>query len=401
MGKITLLREGLPATPGANYVDIVQDSADLRMKAIDSRGLVHVLSKYGGVQNYLYNGDFVLRQRVAAALTNFTGSTTGRVYTADRWGHTTGNATTPQFQQVDTNAAPESNYGPRYYGLFKQLTNAAKICLSQVLIADDCLELRNQRVRLQVKLRKSVGADKTVNLGILQLTSAGTVDTIPATFISAFNGAGVDPTFGTNLSLVTPDADKLDNVTISGSKAQCAITSAWQRFGAVWNLPSNFKNLIIVIFTNDTLAASDDLLVGEVCLYLGQEVMEFGARDSVDELRRCQKFYFKTFPLGTAPVQNGGLGGSLNGQVTVAAAAAQNVTLRCEFPVPMRTTPTMTGFNPSAANANVRNVTGAVDHTVPAFNSTSERGTHISSTGNAAGTVGQAVAFHVTADAEI
>lgn len=401
MGKLTLLREGLPATPGANYIDLVQDSADLRVKAIDSRGLTHVLSKYIGIPNYLYNGDFILRQRVAAALTNFTGTTTGRTYTADRWGHTTGNATTPQFQQVDTNTAPEAGYNPRYYGLFKQLTNAAKICASQVLAGDDCLELRGQRVRVQVKLRKSVGADKTICLGLLQLTSVGVIDTIPAVFISAFNGAGVDPTFGANLSLIAPDADKLDNVTVSGSKLNCAMTSAWQRFSGVFTLPSTFKNLVVVVFSSDTLAVNDDLLVGECGLYIGQEIVDFGSRDLVDELRRCQRFYFKTFPLGTAPVQNGGLAGAINGQVTIAAAAAQNVTLQLEFPVHMRATPTLTGFNPSAANANVRNVTGAVDHTAPAFNNSSERGSMISSTGNAAGTVGQAVAFHVTADAEL
>jgi len=403
MGKLTLLREAVPAAPGANYVDILQDSTDpFRIKAIDSRGVVHTLSRYTGSDNFLYNGDFVLRQRVAAALTNFTGSTTARVYTADRWGHTTGNATTPQYQQVDTNAAPESNSGPRYYGLWKQLTNAAKICLSQTLPANDCLELRGQKVRFQVKLRKTVGADKTVCLGILQLTSAGTVDTMPASFIPAFNGAGVDPTFGTNLSLIAPDADKLDNTVVSGNKLTCAITSAWQRFSGVFTLPSNFKNLAVVIFTNDVLAASDDLAVSEAGLYLGQDIMDFGTREYIDALARCQHFYAKTFAIGTVPVQNAGINtGEEKGVAGKAGAVANAGIIDWRFPVPMRITPGVTIFNPAAANALMRNLTGAADMGATALTAQLDASAMAIATGVAATAVGDQVGLHFTADAEL
>lgn len=403
MGRLVVSREALPTAPAANYVDIIQDTADLRLKAIDSRGLVHVLSRYTESNNYLYNGDFVLRQRVAAALTNFTGTTTGRAYTADRWGHTTGNATTPQFQQVDTSGAPESGYNSRYYGLFKQLTNAAKICLSQVLPANDCLELRGQKVRVQVKLRKSVGANKNIAIGLLQLTSAGAVDTIPATFISAFNGAGVDPTFGTNLSLIAPDADKLDNVTISGNKALCAITSSWQRFSAVFTVPATAKNLIVVIFSDDVLAASDDLLTGEDGLYLGQDIMDFGSRDYTEEVSRCQHFYCKTFALGTPPAQNVGINtGEAKGIAGKATAVANAGIIWWRFPVPMRATPTtVTIYNPAAANALMRNITGAADMGATALTAQLDSSAMAIATGVAATAIGDQIGIHFSADAEL
>jgi len=404
MGKITLLREAVPAAPGANYVDILQDSTDpFRIKAIDSRGLIHTLSRYNVSANYLYNGDFPLRQRVAAALTNFTGSATDRVFTADRWGHTTGNTTTPQYQQVDTNITPESGITARYYGLFKQLTNAAKICVSQSLIASDCLELRGAKVRFQVKMRKSVGADKTVNIGILQLTSAGTVDVIPATFISAFNGAGVDPTFGANLALIAPDADKLDNTAVSGNKLTCAITSTWQRFSGVFTLPTTFKNLVLVVFTNDTLAVNDDLLLTECGLYAGQDILDFGSRDYVDEVGRCQQFYCKTFALGTVPVTNAGINtGEAKGIAGKAGAVANSGVIGWRFPIRMWKTPTtVTVYNPGAANALIRNLTGAADMGATALTAQLDSSAMAIATGVAATAVGDQIGLHFSAVAEL
>jgi hypothetical protein len=60
----------------------------------------------------------------------------------------------------------------------------------------------------------------------------------------------------------------------------------------------------------------------------------------------------------------------------------------------------MTTFNPSAANAQVRDVTGAVDCSATATTPTAN-GLTFSATGNAATAVGNALAIHLTAEAEL
>lgn len=366
-------------------------------------GILSLLSHSRLQKNYLYNAGFAVRQKVAAALTSFIGSTTVRqVITIDRWGHTTGNATTPQFQQVDTNATIEAGITARYYALWKQITNAAKICVSQVIPCDDCLHLRGKKVRLQIKLRKSVGADKIICIGIVQLTSVGTFDALPATFISAFNGAGVDPTFGTNLALIAPDADKLDNTTVVGNKLNCAITTAWQRFGGVFTLPTNFKNLVVVIFSNDVLAAADDLLMTEASLTDGQDIVDWEDKNFAIDLEECQRFYQKSFNYGVVPANNAGVAGSKRNSIQNAGAVATSWNgAEIRFPVVMRAAPTMTLYNPSAANAFVRNITLATDATVTAAANIGDAGAHVNCTGLAAWVVGNDSAIHWSATAEL
>ncbi len=403
MGVLKLIKEAFQtATSGQGKIWNSNVTGDNNIWAITDDGVRHRLSTGRNGLNYIHNGDFQVNQRIATALTNFTGTTTGRTITIDRWGHTTGNVTTPQFQQVDTSGTPESNLDARFYGLYKQLTNAAKICVSQVLEGREMMRLRNKKVRVQVKLKKTVGADKTICLGLLQLTNAGTIDTIPATFISAFNGAGVDPTFGTNLSLINPDTDKLDNVTHGTTKLNCAITASWQRFSGVFTIPSNCKNLILVIFSNDTLAANDDLCISEVDIHEGEEINVYQALNFRSELDNCQRFFCKSFTYSTVPAQNAGATtGAERVACTVAGAVTNSVVGYFRFPVSMRATPTLTFYNPAAANAFARNITAATDATATSSFNPNTEGTGWNCTGLAAWTVGQDISVHWSANAEL
>ena len=118
-----------------------------------------------------------------------------------------------------------------------------------------------------------------------------------------------------------------------------------------------------------------------------------------DELRREQRFYFKTFPYATAPAQNAGLTGAYTGSASKAAALGMFIG-SFSFPAVMRTSPptTVTFYNPSVANAQLRDVTGAVDTTAVATSQAGDANLSISFTGNAATAVGNQVAVHITAD---
>lgn len=400
MNKVT----GAPNKPATGKMMMYYDS-DYRWKMIDEFGTISILTPDGLDRNVLYNGGFTINQRLAAALTNIPSpSTSARVFTADRWGFTTGNITTPQYQQVDTIAAPESGITARYYARYKQLTNAAKICISQVVPGTETAKLRGRTVRVQAKIRYSAGSNRTMRLGLLALSSSGTVDTIPATFISAFNADGTDPTFGTNLSLVTPVLTESTG-TISGNAISCPITTSWQRFSGTFVVPASCLNIIVVIFSNTAGAASDDFLFTEIDLHDGAEIFDWGSNPSEIELIRCQRFFCKTFPYATTPAQNAGLAGAVKSILGKAGATALAAQFQWRFPVVMYKTPTtITTYNPSAANAQVRQSSGTTaDLQSTATANSSDNSVDITATGSsgAAGTVGDQVAVHLTADAEI
>lgn len=118
------------------------------------------------------------------------------------------------------------------------------------------------------------------------------------------------------------------------------------------------------------------------------------------QLTRCLRYYFKTFPLATAPAQNAGLAGAFRFIAGKAGAAAEYGTL--PYTVRMRGAPTVTFYNPSATNAQVRDTTAAADCSATAAGATaSESFASISATGNAGTAVGNPLDVHLAADAEI
>lgn len=403
---ITPGKESPPSTSPAGFGRIVLDPADNRVKMRLDDGTLVVLSPYNDNDNALVNGSFPYAQRQAPGTLTTYSQTAARAYAADRWSMTNENASI-QYQRVDTITAPETGLSARYYGKFKKITSAGKFCISQPVEGSNMAKFRGRSVRFQAKMRYSVAASMTVRMGLLQLTSAGTVDVVPGytggspsgTFISAFGTAGTDPTFGTNLSAITPRTP--DGGSISGNGLTCVLTNGWVRYSAVYPIPSNCVNLIPVIFTNGQPAATDELNVSEVRLRDGEEIMDWSDDLIVIEYAKILRTYVKSFNVDTAPAQNVGLPGAVRGSVSVAGATAgQPIGVR--FPAPARNgAGTYTFFNPSAANALVRNTTAGTDATATTVANASEQGIDVNFTGIAAWTVAQSVAIHYTADNEI
>jgi hypothetical protein len=395
VSRLRLNKVGTPATPAADKVELYVDTDTERLMMIDDTGQVIRITDDGlRGRNLLVNAELDYAQRQAPASLTTYSNTTGRAYGADRWGVTNENASI-QYQRTDTSAAPETGLQARFYGNWSKITSSGKIILSQVVEGANCLHLRGRRVRVQMKLKAS--SAKTIRVALLQLAAAGTLDTPPATFASAFGANTVDPTWGTNLAAIVPLTP--DNASIRGNGIDCAVTTAWQRFGAVFGLPTDFKNLIVVVFTDSQFAAADVLRMSEAGIYDGPEIREWVPNQQAADLTLCMRYYQKSFNVDTAPAQNAGLAGAVRGH-TVAGAVAASFGIR--LPVPMRVAPTtVTFFNPSAANAFVRNVTAATDATATTAANQSEDGIDVNNTGLAAWLAGQPVAVHYIADAEI
>jgi hypothetical protein len=405
MSLIVLNKTASPGTPATNKAYIFLDTADQKVKVIDQSGEITSLEGEGLTdQNFLINGGFAINQRRAAALTNLPGaSTTARVYIGDRWSLTVGNATTPQWQRVDTNGALETGITARYYGLTKQLTNAAKHVVAQVVPHFETQALHGRIVRFQVKMKYTVsGSPPTmVRLGLLQNGAGATGDTVAATFVSAMNAVGVDPTWGTNVSQITPLTAY--NGTIVGNAVDCSVTSAWQLFSATFLVPSDCKNLIPVLFTKNTLAANDTLAFTEAGLYIGNEIREWVEEPYSVQLQKCQRFYYKSFALDTVPA-DGANNGYFAGIIGKAGATALAAHIPVRYPTHMFKSVTPVLFSPGATGAAVPyriNGTTPAPQTAAAIVGATEMGCVVTATGDANGAVGDLVGVHATADADI
>lgn len=400
-----LKRSVAPSAPSAGRKRVWYNSGTQRYEMVDGDSGVSGLSLGPGWRdnNLIINGEFDYAQRQAPGTLTTYSQTASRGYSADRWAITNEN-TSVQYQQTDTSGTPQAGLLSRYFGTFSKITTTGKIEVSQAVEAGNCLHLRGRTVRVQFKLKAS--SAKVIRAVLLQLTNAGTVDTVPGyaagapsgNFITAHGANTVDPTFGTNLSKIAPVL--LDNTTSRNTGLDCAATTSWQRFGATFALPTDFKNLVLVIFTDSQFAAADSFSISEVGIYDGEEVRDWAPRTNASDLLNCLRYYCKSFPLATAPAQNAGLAGSVRGWVSVAGAVS-TVNAAVRFPVCMRIAPALTFFNPSAANAFMRNTTAATDATATSGTNSSECAVEITSTGAAGWTVAQSTATHFAADAEL
>jgi len=119
----------------------------------------------------------------------------------------------------------------------------------------------------------------------------------------------------------------------------------------------------------------------------------FKPRSYATELLRSYRFYFKSFSHDTAPAQAAGATGAFS--VLSQASGSFGSTFR--FPVPMRTTPNVTTYNPVNANANWYDANNGADRTA----STARQNDKQVAIFGASGVAGGENLIHITADAEL
>ncbi len=132
----------------------------------------------------------------------------------------------------------------------------------------------------------------------------------------------------------------------------------------------------------------------------GTQQQPWDVRTEQQELALCQRYYWKTFNQATAPAQGVGVNtGECTGAVGSPGATLNSI--HVQFPVTMRTAPTITTYSPGAASAQVYNITAAAVHTNTAVGAEGARGIYVTSTGNAGGTIVQVQGVHLAATADI
>jgi hypothetical protein len=278
------------------------------------------------LKNRIINGAMQVWQRG-------TSITTSGAYTADRWTEVSGNSN----QHIQSTDAPTN------FGYSMQIIGVGGN-INQRIESLNCQDLSGQTITISFWVKNTSGTDSLI-VGLYYCNSADN--------------------FGSLTQIGS-------NVTISSNPS-----SSWTQYTTTFtNLPSGSKNgLSLYLARTGTGAVSTTWYLTGVQLEIGSTATPFERRLYGQELANCQRYFTMSFPQGTAPAQNAGTTGAITGQGQAANAPAYAY---APFKTTMRATPTITTYNPSAANANWRNTTASSDINVVVSN-TGDSGTFIGS----------------------
>ncbi len=270
-----------------------------------------------------------------------------------------------------------------------------------MVAADVSVPYRGRQLTFQMKAHNGTGSH-TLRMAVLSHGNGASPDQIAATFISAYNANSTDPTWGTNLTAITPDSANA-NCSIVGAGLTCVLGANWLTFSGKFTVPADCNNLIAVVFTDSQIAGAGTFALSEMGLHEGDETSAFTLRPAEVEFNALCAYYWKSFRPPTAPASN--IGSHTNGSLhyfnnLVGAVAGDTPTF--PFPVPMRyKAPTGLLYNPHGSGAHVRNVTANSDSSGETIHCDNIHSFYISLTGSFAWLMGDDIWFHVAFEAEL
>lgn len=258
-------------------------------------------------KNVIINGRMQVDQRYAGTAMTVTAGA-ALAYGLDRWyvGCTGANITAQRIQTSNI----------YYYRLSGALGNTG-VGIGQRIESQNSLHMAGKTVTLSLKTSSTSLA--TLNYGVYY---ANSVDS-----------------FG---SLAVPTR----TVITTGS---WNITGSETTYNAIIAIPAGATTGIEVVFSGGALTNGNTLTIRDVQLELGSYVSPIEPIPYAKELQACRRYYVKTFDAQTAPAQNAG---TTNAIVARTAVTTQSIQCNWCLPETMRVTPTVTTYNPTAANAN-------------------------------------------------
>jgi len=351
-----------------------------------------------GFRNRIINGDMRIDQRNAGAVITGVTTATGRVFPVDRTGfanQTDGVCTT---QQSATAPAGFKN------SLYATVTTAdASIGVAQYCTLNQRVEGFNvsdlgwgtadaQAVTISFWVQSSITGTYCISIynsgGARSYVATYTVNVANAWEQKTITIAG--DTSGTWLS--TNGIGFHLNFCLSTGTTYQQAAGAWGTTAFAIGSPAQTQWV-------STLGAT--FYITGVQLEAGAVATPFERVNYTGQLAMCQRYYESTFPIGTAPAQNTSSVNALRISQT-AAAGAPCRGFTWIYKTTKRDTPsTITSYNPSAANANVRNNSRSNDATISGIAGLGTMGILFTFTGSVGSVVGDDNGVGFSADAEL
>ena len=390
---------------GADYTLLMADAAQASGLAwTDIHNVPGVTGVIGGLQassNLIHNTQMSIWQRG----TTFT-SPTDNTVTADRWrfrkATTAGNVTITRSTDVPTVTSPETM--PQYSLRVACTTADGTVDSVDRISIQQKITGGTWRAYAQRPFTVSfwVKSNKTGTYA-LALNNAAKDRAIVTNFtINAastwewkFLTIPASPSAGTWAYTENPTAIiwglTIDFVLMAGTGLGSTVNNTWTTMAAVEALRTSTANVNFMDSTSNFIniyGVQADIGVASV----SQRTIAFN-----DDLRVCRRFFRKTFHYDVAPAQNAGTTGALRWRSTAGASTVTNIFVQLEEPMAM--TPLNTTYNPSAANAQVRNVTLGADCSVTFVSGDANR-IGIGTTTTAATAVNNELEVHFTSDSD-
>jgi hypothetical protein len=281
------------------------------------------LDGFVNMKNRIINGAMNIAQRG----TSFTsGANNNDAYVLDRFYILSdGN------DAIDVTQTTTVPTGAKYsIGLDVETTNK-KFGIAQIIENANCFDAIGGAVTLSFQAKVSA-TTKLDNVKCAIVAWSGTADSVTSDIISAWEAEGTNPTL-------------IANATYENTPANLNVTTSFATYSVTANVDTaSTSNIIVFIWSDVTdTTAGDFLYVTNIQLEKGSTATSFDYRSIGTELALCQRYYQKTYDVGTVP------GTTYNFEYASPATAigTGNFGMPCgrSFVVSMRATPTITTYD--------------------------------------------------------
>lgn len=329
-----------------------------------------------GFKNRLINGCFRFNQRAPATNADDT-------YCHDRFYVLTQTGTIAVTQLTD----PETG-AAHAVRLTQSQAVAQRMGLAQIIESENCRDLRSVITTLAGRVRLSTSD----NIRYAVIEHTGTADSVTSDIVGTWTS-----------TTYTPSNFFIAGINVLAVGQVAATAATWRDLTALnATLGASTNNIVVFVWTENAVAQNVTLDLANLQWEAGATASKFELRPLQIERVLCERYYEKSFAVTTAPAQNVGVDTNEQYFGATAAGAVTNRWAMVPFRVLKRANPTMTFFNPAAANAFVRDFSAAADYgTTSAAGNIAQRGFRVYGQGNAATAINNSVGVHWTAEAEL
>lgn len=285
-----------------------------------------------GMRNVLLNGNFAINQAAPASAAD------------DAYGHDQWYALTQTGAIAPSTVSNAENGTPYMARLTQSQATAQRMGYAQIVEGAACKHLRGKQVTFRFG-RTRLAASANVRYAVLEWT--GTEDVVTSDVVNDWTSA----------SYTAGGFFLASNITVSGVVQQALAANTLTDGSALTvTLGSSFNNLIVLAWTEGTVAQNVTLDLAHAQLERGPVATPFEQRGPAIELLTCQRHYLRVKPGFNAYF---GMGW---------AASTTSALVPVRFPATMRTAPTALEQSGTASHYGIAYLLSAASgSSVPTF----------------------------------